>query len=58
MQPKFLWRAIFQKPHKMKMLVIFHPGSYGWKDLMREKQIFLEASQNEIISAIAPGKNS
>jgi len=25
----------------------------GWKDLMREKQVFLEASEDENISAIS-----
>ncbi|NES67679.1 MAG: hypothetical protein F6K24_21775 [Okeania sp. SIO2D1] len=28
----------------------------GWKDLMREKQSFMVASQDESISDIAPGK--
>ncbi|MDY7007852.1 MAG: hypothetical protein SWX82_28930 [Cyanobacteriota bacterium] len=42
----------------MKIFVIFHPRSYGWKDLIEEKQAFMGASQDENISGIAPGKNS
>ncbi|NET25944.1 hypothetical protein [Okeania sp. SIO1I7] len=30
---------------------------YGWKDLMGEKQSLTGASQDEIISGIAPGGN-
>ncbi|NET13725.1 MULTISPECIES: hypothetical protein [unclassified Okeania] len=38
----------------MKMFVIFHTRRDRWKYLMREKQLFTEASQDEIISDIAP----
>ncbi|NES08114.1 MAG: hypothetical protein F6K22_38280 [Okeania sp. SIO2F4] len=35
----------------MKMLVIFHPRSDGWKDLMRQKPLYilLGVSQHENI---------
>ncbi|NEQ39879.1 MAG: hypothetical protein F6K40_27975 [Okeania sp. SIO3I5] len=39
----------------MKMLVILHVFE-GWKDLMREKQVFREASQNDNILSIASEK--
>ncbi|NER07677.1 MAG: hypothetical protein F6K17_36500 [Okeania sp. SIO3C4] len=41
----------------MKIFVFFHGRRDEWKDLIREKQPFLRASQDEIISDIAPGNN-
>ncbi|NET25943.1 MAG: hypothetical protein F6K01_11045 [Okeania sp. SIO1I7] len=37
-------------------MVVFHARRDGWKYLMRERQSFLGASQDENISDIAPGK--
>ncbi|WP_202223020.1 hypothetical protein [Okeania sp. KiyG1] len=42
----------------MKYFVVFHSRRDEWKDLIREKQPFLSASQDENISDIAPGNNS
>ena len=56
---QFLWGCnriffearFFQELQRMKMLVIFHPRSDGWKDLIRQKPLYilLGVSQHENI---------
>ncbi|MDY7005220.1 MAG: hypothetical protein SWX82_15105 [Cyanobacteriota bacterium] len=55
MERKILWRAVFFGASENENVSGFTLRSYGWRDLMREKQPFLRASQDENISGIAPG---
>ncbi|NES03877.1 MAG: hypothetical protein F6K22_14120 [Okeania sp. SIO2F4] len=53
-----LTRRIFSRALENESVGDFSWRRDGWKYLMREKQLFTGASQDENFSGIAPGKNS
>ncbi|NEQ34915.1 MAG: hypothetical protein F6K40_00755 [Okeania sp. SIO3I5] len=49
-QLKFFWRRIFSGASENDNICSFPLHRDGWKDLMREEQVFFGASENEYFS--------